>query len=175
MHWSDPPGALTKLKVCEEIAEMIKNKGCKKPLDADCVYNKIMHIESKMRQCHDQYARTNTGNGLKESDPMAYEVKVSECLYHTTFEQPCHVTLLYLSFQVKRICPYYFDLEAVFTQCTGLVPAAPTDELFGPYEGDDNIDTVETTMEESGSAAAAAWGRASTPSQVKPASKKLSA
>jgi hypothetical protein len=96
MRWRDPPGALTKLKVCEEIAEMIKNKGCKKPLDADCVYNKITHIESKMRQCHDQYAGTKTGNGLKESDPMAYEDKVSECLYATTFEQPCHVTVLYL-------------------------------------------------------------------------------
>ena len=49
-----------------------------------------------MRQCRDQYARTKTGNGLKESDPMAYEDKVSECLYATTFEQPCHVTVLYL-------------------------------------------------------------------------------
>ena len=43
MRWRDPPGALTKLKVCEEIAEMIKNKECKKPLDAECVYNKITH------------------------------------------------------------------------------------------------------------------------------------
>ena len=175
MSWHDPPVALTKLKVCEEIAEMIKNKGCKKPLDPDCVYNKITHVESKMRHCRDQFAGTKTGNGLKESDPMAYEDKVSECLYHTTFEQPCHVTLLYLSFQVKRICPYYFDLEAVFTQCAGLVPAAQTDELFGPYEGDDNIDTVETTMEESGSSSLTARRRASTPSQVKPASKKRSA
>jgi hypothetical protein len=77
---------------------MIKNKGCKKPLDAVCVYNKITHIESKMRQCHDQYAGTKTGNGLKESDPMAYQDKVSECLYHTTLEQPFHVTLHNLSF-----------------------------------------------------------------------------
>ena len=46
MRWRDPPGALTKLKVCEEIAEMIKNKGCKKPLDADCVYNKIIHNDN---------------------------------------------------------------------------------------------------------------------------------
>jgi hypothetical protein len=42
--WCDPPGALTKMKVCEEIAQMIKSKGCLKLLDAECVYNKIMHI-----------------------------------------------------------------------------------------------------------------------------------
>ena len=59
MRWRDPPGALTKLKVCEEIAEMIKNKGCKKPF-----------IEGKMRQCNDQYAGRKAGNGLKESEPM---------------------------------------------------------------------------------------------------------
>ena len=64
---------------------------------------------------------------------------------------------------------------AVFTQCTGLVRAVQTDELFGPYEGDDNIDTAETTMEESGSSSSTARRRASTPSQVKPASKKRSA
>ncbi len=58
--------------------------------------NKITHIKSKMRQCHDPYAGTKTSNGLKESDPMAYEDTVSECLHHTTFEQPCHVTVLYL-------------------------------------------------------------------------------
>ena len=56
---------------------MIKNKGWKKPLDAKCVYNKITPTEAKMTQCHDQYAGTKTGNGLKESDPMAYEDKVS--------------------------------------------------------------------------------------------------
>ncbi len=62
----------------------------------------------------------------------------------------------------------------MFTQCAGLVPAVQTDELFGPYEGDDNIDTVETTTEESGSSLTARR-RASTPSQLKPASKKRSA
>jgi hypothetical protein len=55
-----------------------------------------------------------------------------------------------------------------------LVPAGQTDELFCPFEGDDNIDTVETTTEESGSSSSAARRRASTPSQVKPASKKRS-
>ena len=47
--------------------------------------------------------------------------------------------------------------------------------MFGPYEGDDNVDTVETTMEESGSSSSTARRRASTPSQLKPASKKRSA
>ena len=42
------------------------------------------------------------------------------------------------------------------------------------HEGDDNIDAVETTMEDSGSSLLTARRRASTPSQVKPASKKRS-
>jgi hypothetical protein len=46
MCWLNPPGALTKMKVCEEIAQMIKSKGCLKPLDAECIYNKIMHSEA---------------------------------------------------------------------------------------------------------------------------------
>jgi hypothetical protein len=41
MCWCDPLGALTKFKVCEDIAEMIRNKGGKKPLGAECIYNKI--------------------------------------------------------------------------------------------------------------------------------------
>ena len=82
MRWRNPPGALTKLKVCEEIAEMIKHKGCKKPLDAECIYNKITYIEAKMRQFHDQYAGMKTGNGLKESNPMASKDKVSACVYN---------------------------------------------------------------------------------------------
>ena len=49
MRWRDPPGALTKVKVCEEIAGMKTNKGCKKSLDAECVYNKVTHVEAKMR------------------------------------------------------------------------------------------------------------------------------
>lgn len=72
MCWHDPPGAMTKLKVCEEIVEIIKNKGCKKPLNAECVYNKIAHMERKLKKSHDQYGRIKTGNGLKESDQMAY-------------------------------------------------------------------------------------------------------
>jgi hypothetical protein len=76
MQWQDPPGSLTKHKVCQEIADMLRGKGCRKTIDAMTIYNKIQHIEGKMRQCYDQYARTKTGNGLKESDPMAYEDKV---------------------------------------------------------------------------------------------------
>jgi len=75
------------MKVCEEIAQMIKSKGCLKLLDAECVYNKITHIEAKMRQCHDQYASTKTGNGPKETDLAVYEDTVSSfsyiyCVHH---------------------------------------------------------------------------------------------
>jgi len=76
MRWRDPPGSLTKQKVCEEIVKLLHQKGCRKQVDSLTIYNKIQHIEGKMRQCYDQYAGTKTGNGLKESDPMAYQDKV---------------------------------------------------------------------------------------------------
>lgn len=76
MRWRDPPGSLTKQKVCEEIVNLLHQKGCRKQVDSLTIYNKIQHIEGKMRQCYDQYAGTKTGNGLKESDPMAYQDKV---------------------------------------------------------------------------------------------------
>lgn len=52
------------------------------PLNAECIYKKIMHINAKMRQCHDECAGTKTRNGLKGSDPMAYKDKVSEYIYN---------------------------------------------------------------------------------------------
>ena len=52
MRWRDPPGSLTKQKVCEEIAELLHQKGCRKQVDA------AQHTEGKMRQCYDQYAGT---------------------------------------------------------------------------------------------------------------------
>jgi hypothetical protein len=76
MQWRDPPGSLTKHKVCHEIVDMLCGKGCRKSVDVLTIYNKIQHIEGKMRQCYIQYAGTKMGNGLKESDPMAYEDKV---------------------------------------------------------------------------------------------------
>ena len=45
---SDPPGALTKFKVCEEIASMLSSKGIKIKWKGENVYNinnKIQHIE----------------------------------------------------------------------------------------------------------------------------------
>jgi len=76
MCWRDPPGSHIKHKVCEEIAEMLRHKEFCKPVDTMTIYNKIQHIEGKMRQCYGQYVGTKTGNGLKESNPMAYEDKV---------------------------------------------------------------------------------------------------
>ena len=51
MRWRDPPGLLTKQKVCEEIVELLPQKGCRKQVDVATIYNKIQHIEGKMRQC----------------------------------------------------------------------------------------------------------------------------
>ena len=82
MQWRDPPGSFTKHKVCQEIVDMLCGKGCHKPIDAMIIYNKIQHIEGKMRQCYNQYAGTKTGNGLKEINPIAYKDKV---LFHILF------------------------------------------------------------------------------------------
>ena len=49
--------------------------------DAMAIYNKIQHIEGKLRQCYNQYAGTKTGNGLKKNDPMAYEDKVTSLVF----------------------------------------------------------------------------------------------
>ena len=56
MQWRDPPGSLTKQKVCEEIAELLHQKDRCKQVDAATIYNKIQHIKGKMRQCYGQYA-----------------------------------------------------------------------------------------------------------------------
>ena len=60
----------------------------------------------------------------------------------------------------------------MLTQHAGLVPAARTDELLGPNAGDSIIDTINTTMEESGSSLVAARMTTPSSSHVKPASKK---
>jgi hypothetical protein len=44
------------------------------------IYNKIQHIEVKMRQCYDQYEGTKTENRQKKSKPMSCEDKV--LFYH---------------------------------------------------------------------------------------------
>jgi hypothetical protein len=76
-RFRDPPGSLTKMKVCEEIAHMLSTKQTKNKWKGENVYNKIQHIEQKMKSCHDGFAGTKTGHGLKETDPMGYEDKVS--------------------------------------------------------------------------------------------------
>jgi hypothetical protein len=67
------------MKVCEELASYLKRKGIRSYWTGENVYNKIQHVEQKMKACHDGYVGTKTGAGLKETDPMGYEEKVS-CL-----------------------------------------------------------------------------------------------
>ena len=47
--------------------------------------------------------------------------------------------------QVRRVCPYYFDLESVFCSRAGMVPACRTDELFGPNAG--SISSIARDMD----------------------------
>lgn len=68
---------MTKMKVCEDVARLINSKGVKNNWKGDNVYNKICHMEGKVKSCHDGYAGTKTGHGVKESDPMGYEDNVS--------------------------------------------------------------------------------------------------
>ena len=56
------------------------------------MYNKINHIEQKMKSCHDGYAGTKTGHGVKESDPMGYEEKV--CFVMLEFLPSLFLTIL---------------------------------------------------------------------------------
>ena len=50
--------------------------------------------------------------------------------------------------QVRRVCPYYFDLESVFCSRAGMVPACRTDELFGPNAG--SITSIARDMDKEG-------------------------
>jgi hypothetical protein len=61
------------MKVCEELASYLKRKGIRSDWTGENVYNKIQHVEQKMKACHDGYVGTKTGAGLKEMDPMGYE------------------------------------------------------------------------------------------------------
>ena len=67
---------------------------------------------------------------------------------------------------------YYFNLEAVFTQCAEFVAAVKTYELLGPNAVENDSDTNNTATEELGSSSVVARMTAPSSSHVKPASKK---
>jgi hypothetical protein len=100
-RFRDPPGALTKMKVCEEIASMLSMKETRNKWKGENVYNKIQHIEQKMKSCHDGFAGTKTGHGLKETDPLGYEDKVSYVDTYVATVSTKHIPYLFLSRSVE--------------------------------------------------------------------------
>ena len=53
----------------------------KRVITAQMVYNKIMHIDGQMHSTYDWCSGLKTGIGLKESDPLSFNKKVSCVLY----------------------------------------------------------------------------------------------
>jgi hypothetical protein len=75
-------------------------------------------------------------------------------------------------FQIKKICPYYFDLQEVFCAQAGMIPKSRTDRLFGTGSSgqDENVD-IEVLDNKVSSAAKL---RTSSTKKVKPQSKERS-
>ncbi len=80
--WRSPPSGQTKLKVAERIASLLNTYGLRRDFTAQMVYNKIAHIEGQMRSTYDWCSGSKTGVGLKESDPLSFNEKVSSLLYY---------------------------------------------------------------------------------------------
>ena len=83
-------------------------------------------------------------------------------------------------FQIKKICPYYFDLQEVFCARAGMIPKSRTDKLFGTgSSGQDEDVDVEKDIEFMDSTShdevsSAAKSRTSSTKKVKPQSKERS-
>ena len=72
-----PSGGQTKHKVVECIATMLNEYNVKWAVTSQMVYNKIQHIERQMKSIYDWCNGSNTGIGLKETDPLSFSEKVS--------------------------------------------------------------------------------------------------
>jgi hypothetical protein len=80
---------INKRQVAAMIADLINKAGVVVERDAKQVINKIQHLERQFRDAYD-FCNTETGQGLQENDPQGFDDAV------------------------RKICPYYFDLEDIF-------------------------------------------------------------
>jgi hypothetical protein len=104
--WRSPSGGQTKIKIAEGVAKWLNTCELKREIAASMVYNKIMHIEGQMRSTYDWCSGFKTGIGLKESDPLSFNEKVSSVflvfsLYNSTTLQPSNRHSVYL-FRSKK-------------------------------------------------------------------------
>jgi hypothetical protein len=89
----------TKKQVAGELASLMNAAKVRVKRDDKQVMNKISHIEKSFRCAHD-FANTETGQGLKENDPAAFDEAV------------------------KGKCIFYFDLLAIFGDRASATPKA---------------------------------------------------
>jgi hypothetical protein len=89
----------TKKQVAAELASMMNAAKVRVTRDDKQVMNKIAHIEKSFRCAHD-WANTETGQGLKENDPRAFDDAV------------------------KGKCSFYFDLLEIFGDRASAKPKA---------------------------------------------------
>ena len=90
-----------------------------------------------MRSTYDWFSGSMTGIGLKKTDPLSFNEKVSYKMY-VCFNNPSNNNKVTdnLSLEVKELCPYYFDHEGKFLEQAGIKPSATLDEIF--HESDDD-------------------------------------
>jgi hypothetical protein len=96
--WRSPSGGETKIKITEGVAKWLNTCELKREISASMVYNKIMPIEGQMRSTYDWCSGSKTGIGLKESDPLSFNEKVSSVflLYNSTIIQISNILLILL-------------------------------------------------------------------------------
>ena len=111
-------GGLRKIQFAAMISARIKDAGVRKTRTPKDVQNKIEYVEKCFRCAHD-WAHTETGEGLRESDTGTYE----EALL--------------------RKCPWYFDIREIFEDRANARPLHTTDEMFQDTESGSDDDDVK--------------------------------
>lgn len=110
---------VNKKQVAAMIADLINKAGVVVERDAKQVTNKIQHLERQFRDAYD-FCNTETGQGLQANDPEGFDGAV------------------------RKICPYYFDLEDIFGDRASTQPKIlSTDNL------DSSSDNLDSSSESS--------------------------
>ena len=108
-------GGRRKIHFATMISSKIKDAGVRKPRTPKDVQNKIEYVEKCFRSAHD-WAHTETGEGLRESDTGTYE----EALL--------------------RKCPWYFDILEIFEDRANARPLHTTEDMFQQGASTDDDD-----------------------------------
>jgi hypothetical protein len=109
----------TKKQIAGELASLINAAKVRVKRDDKQVMNKISHIEKSFRCAHD-FANTETGQGLKENDPSAFDEAV------------------------KGKCIFYFDLLEIFGDRASATPKALSSGNLDSSEDEVSIERPES-------------------------------